>query len=82
VKYLKAKWVAFTTLFSVTMAALVVPAVSLATESEAEKKVKEVTTQVSSEGVNIIIAVLAGLVALIALSIVLPKAIGFIRRFV
>jgi hypothetical protein len=63
-------------------AALVAPVAAFAVESEAEKKVKEVTVQVSSEGVNIIIAVLAGLVALIALSIVLPKAIGFIRRFV
>ena len=55
---------------------------ALAIESEGAKKVKEVTTSVSGEGVEIIIAVLGGLVALIALSIILPKAIGFIRRFI
>ena len=59
-----------------------VAAPALATESEGSKKVKEVTTSVSSEGVEIILAVLGGLVALIALSIILPKAIGFIRRFI
>lgn len=55
---------------------------ALAVESEGAKKVKEVTTSVSTEGVEIILAVLGGLVALIALSIILPKAIGFIRRFI
>jgi hypothetical protein len=59
-----------------------VAAPALATESEGSKKVKEVTTTVSSEGVEIILAVLGGLVALIALAIILPKAIGFIRRFI
>jgi hypothetical protein len=59
-----------------------VAAPALATESEGSKKVKEVTTNVSTEGVEIILAVLGGLVALIALSIILPKAIGFIRRFI
>lgn len=63
--------------------AVFVPAASaLAVESEGAKKVKEVTTSVSSEGTEIILAVLGGLVALIALTIVLPKAIGFIRRFI
>jgi hypothetical protein len=59
-----------------------VAAPALATESEGSKKVKEVTTTVSTEGVEIILAVLGGLVALIALAIILPKAIGFIRRFI
>jgi ABC-type multidrug transport system fused ATPase/permease subunit len=53
-----------------------------ATESAGAKAVKEATTTVSSEGVEIIVAVLTGLVALIALAIILPKAIGFIRRFI
>lgn len=64
----------------VVSAFVVAPA--LAVESEGSKKVKEVTTNVSTEGVEIILAVLGGLVALIALSIILPKAIGFIRRFI
>lgn len=59
-----------------------VAAPALATETEGAKKVKEVTTTVSTEGVEIILAVLGGLVALIALAIILPKAVGFIRRFI
>lgn len=58
------------------------PAGALAIESEGAKSVKTITTQVSGEGVEIILAVLGGLVALIALTIVLPKAVGFIRRFI
>jgi hypothetical protein len=61
---------------------LVAVSPALAVESEGAKKVKEVTTSVSAEGIEIILAVLGGLVALIALTIVLPKAIGFIRRFI
>lgn len=69
--------------FAAAMAVLLVgPAASLAVESEGAKSVKTITTQVSSEGSEIILAVLAGLVALIALVIVLPKAVGFIRRFI
>lgn len=60
-----------------------VPTFALATsESEGAKAVKEAATKVSEEGQTIIIAVLTGLVALIALAIILPKAIGFIRRFI
>lgn len=66
----------------VGLASLIVPGTALATESAGAKAVKEVTTSVSTEGVEIIVAVLTGLVALIALAIVLPKAIGFIRRFI
>jgi hypothetical protein len=58
------------------------PSIAMATESEGEKEVKKVTEGVATEGVVIIIAVLGGLVTLIALSIVLPKAIGFIKRFI
>jgi hypothetical protein len=70
------------TSLTVLVVSAFVVAPALATESEGSKKVKEVTTSVSTEGVEIILAVLGGLVALIALSIILPKAIGFIRRFI
>jgi hypothetical protein len=59
-----------------------VPMAALAVESEGEKEVKKVTEQVSSEGIVIILAVLAGLVGLIAMAIILPKAVGFIKRFI
>lgn len=68
--------------FLAAFTCLVVSAPALATPSEGAEKVKEVTTKVSAEGVEIILAVLGGLIALIALTIVLPKAIGFIRRFI
>jgi len=60
----------------------VLPALAGATETEGEKKVGEVASKVGEEGVTIILAVLTALVALIALVIILPKAIGFIRRFI
>lgn len=74
----------YTMVCAAAFAALVAvfPAAALATESATEEKLKAVTTQVSSEGVSIILAVLTGLVALIAAIIIIPKAIGFIRRFV
>lgn len=64
-------------------AALIVafPVAALA-ESETEKKIGTVTTQVSTEGVSIVIAVLGGLAALIAAIIIIPKAIGMIKRFI
>lgn len=68
-----------------SLAALVmasVPMAALAVESETEKKIGTVTTQVSSEGVAIVIAVLGGLAALIAAIIIIPKAIGMIKRFI
>lgn len=78
---IKARWAALcVTVSFVTLAAL--PGGALAVESEGTKKIGEVTTKVSSEGTEIILAVLGGLVALIALVIVLPKAVGFIRRFI
>jgi hypothetical protein len=65
-------------------AAIVVaaPAAALATESATEEKLKTVTTQVSSEGVDIVLAILAGLVALIAAIIIIPKGISMIKRFI
>ena len=66
-------------------AALIVafPVAALAlAESETEKKIGTVTTQVSTEGVSIVIAVLGGLAALIAAIIIIPKAIGMIKRFI
>ena len=61
--------------------AAVVPVAALAT-TETETKLGEVTTQVSSEGVSIVLAILAGLVALIAAIIIIPKGIGMIKRFI
>jgi len=58
------------------------PLAALATESETESKLKTVTTQVSSEGVSIVLAILAGLVALIAAIIIIPKGISMIKRFI
>jgi len=58
------------------------PMAALATESETEKKLHEVTTQVGSEGVAIVLAILGGLVALIAAIIIIPKGIAMIKRFI
>ena len=58
------------------------PAASLATEGATSTKVKEIATTVGTEGVEIILAVLTALVTLIVAVIIIPKAIGFIRRFV
>lgn len=55
---------------------------AMATESATAEKIKAVATTVSSEGVEIILAVLTALAALIAAVIIIPKAIGFIRRFI
>lgn len=77
----RSRWTAFCVMcFAVALAA--VPGVALATETATEEKIKAVTSQVSTEGVSIVLAVLTGLVALIAAVIIIPKAIGFIRRFV
>ena len=69
---------------TVVAAALVavLPVAALATESETEKKLHEVTTQVGTEGVAIVLAILGGLVALIAAIIIIPKGIGMIKRFI
>jgi hypothetical protein len=72
---------------SLTMAsAAVVPAIAAATESEAEKKagekITETVTKVGLSGEDYILLVLAGLAGLIALVIILPKAISFIKRFI
>lgn len=58
------------------------PGMALATETPTEEGVKTIATNVSTEGVKIILIVLTALVALIVAVIVIPKAIGFIRRFV
>lgn len=79
---LKSVWVRTGAALAVFVTAVALPAGALAVESEGAKKIKEVTTSVSGEGTEIILAVLGGLVALIALTIVLPKAVGFIRRFI
>ena len=66
--------------------AAVVPAIAAATETEAEKKagekITEATSKVAASGETYILLVLTGLVGLIALVIILPKAIAFIKRFI
>lgn len=59
-----------------------IPASSLATETPTEEGIKTLTTTVSSEGVEIILAILTGLAALIVAVIVIPKGIALIKRFV
>jgi hypothetical protein len=75
------KYVALCSVLALALMALV-PGAALATESPTAEKVKEVATKVSSEGVEIILIVLTALVTLIVAVIIIPKAIGFIRRFV
>ena len=58
------------------------PMAALATESATEEKLHTVTSQVGSEGVSIVLAILGGLVALIAAIIIIPKGIGMIKRFI
>lgn len=57
-----------------------VPAISGATETET--KVGEVATQVGSEGVAIVLAILTALIGLLVAIIIIPKAVALIRRFV
>lgn len=58
------------------------PASSLAVESETTKKVGEVAGKVGTEGVEIVLVILTALVALIVAIIIIPKAIGLIKRFI
>ena len=58
------------------------PVAAMATPTATETKLGEVTTQVGSEGVSIVLAILGGLVALIAAIIIIPKGIGMIKRFI
>ena len=57
------------------------PVAAMAT-TPTETILGEVTTQVGSEGVSIVLAILGGLVALIAAIIIIPKGIGMIKRFI
>jgi hypothetical protein len=77
----RVKWLAACTVVGAAFMAAV-PMAALATESETETKLKTVTTQVSTEGVSIVLAILAGLVALIAAIIIIPKGISMIKRFI
>lgn len=63
-------------------ASVVVAAPALATGSETKEKVGEVAGKVGSEGVEIVIAILTALVALIVAIIIIPKAVGLIKRFI
>ena len=58
------------------------PTGEMATESETTKKVGEVAGKVGTEGVEIVLVILTALVALIVAIIIIPKAIGLIKRFI
>jgi len=63
-------------------ASLIVFPVGALAESEATKGVKKVAEGVSSEGVEIVLAILGALVAILVAVIIIPKAIGLIKRFI
>lgn len=83
VKYVSRAWqklsLIATALFVV---GLVEAGSAFATESEATKKVGEAAGKVSTEGEGMMLSVLTAVVGLIALVIIVPKAIGFIRKFI
>ena len=81
-KSLRNKLVALFAFSAATATVLVGPAGALATESETAKKVKEVATNVGSEGVEIVLIILTALVSLLVAIIIIPKAIGLIKRFI
>jgi hypothetical protein len=56
------------------------PAVAGATETK--EKVGEVASKVGSEGIEIVLAILTALVGLLVAIIIIPKAIGLIKRFI
>jgi hypothetical protein len=58
------------------------PAAALATESGTASGVKTVAANVGSEGVEIVLAILTALVGLIVAVIIIPKAVGLIKRFI
>lgn len=58
------------------------PASSLATEGATATKVKEIATDVGTEGVEIVLGILAALVTLLVAIIIIPKAVGLIKRFI
>lgn len=76
------RFVAFAAAALAASVVVALPGMALATETPTEEGVKTIATNVSTEGVKIILIVLTALVALIVAVIVIPKAIGFIRRFV
>lgn len=81
-KRMQSRYVAAVAFVAAALTLAGAPAASLATESETATKIKAVATTVASEGVEIILIVLTALVSLIVAVIIIPKAIGFIRRFV
>lgn len=58
------------------------PGSAMAVETATEEKVKTVAEKVGSEGTNIVLIILAALVALLVAIIIIPKAIGLIKRFI
>lgn len=82
-KFLASKWAKLGVAFSVGMGSLAALApLASATPSETESKLETLSSSVASEGVKLILIVLTALVTLIAAVIIIPKAIGFIRRFI
>jgi len=79
-KILRSKWALVCA--SVTALSLAFVAPALAVESETTKKVGEVATKVGTEGVEIVLVILTALVALLVAIIIIPKAIGLIKRFI
>ena len=74
-------------LYSVACAAvfgclLASPLAAMATETETEKKVGEVSSKVGEEGVVIILAILTALIALIVAVTIIPKGVKMIKRFI
>ena len=76
------KRVAFVALLTMAALMALAPVSALAVETETETKVKEVATNVGTEGVTIVLAILAALVGLIVAIIIIPKAVALIRRFI
>ena len=68
--------------FVAAMVLVAFPAMSMATESATASGVKSVASSVSTEGVEIVLAILTALAALIVAIIIIPKAVGLIRRFI
>ncbi len=51
-------------------------------DATTKEKVETVATDVGTEGVEIVLAILTALVALIVAVIIIPKAVGLIKRFI
>lgn len=79
---LRNRYVALCAMAVAGVTMLVAPVASLAAETPTEEKVKTIAESVGTEGVAIILIILTALVGLLVAVIVIPKAIGLIRRFI